>query len=150
MDEKITIIEGPPPTFEAIPDLWVHGLAEGIAQNDIVITNLRTFNGPSLVERCHRAWRNLRNINLEYRSYEGLPVEVPIVAARNLKTEEGDMLMLWLRLKDDGVGIEIGYEDDFEDGIDDDDLDEILNAGEDFDEDFDEDDLGEGDFDEIA
>jgi hypothetical protein len=79
---------------------------------------------------------------------------VPIVAARNLKTEEGDMLMLWLRLKDDGVGIEIGYEDDFEDGIDVEDLDEILNDGEDFgegfDEDFDEDDLGEDDFDEIA
>jgi hypothetical protein len=29
MEEKITIIEGPPPTFEMIPDLWVHGLSEG-------------------------------------------------------------------------------------------------------------------------
>jgi hypothetical protein len=41
-----------------------------------------------------------------------------------MKTEEGDMLMLWLRLTDDGVGLEIGYEDDFDDDFDDD-LDEI-------------------------
>ncbi len=141
MDEKITIVEGPPPTFEAIPDLWVHGLAEGMTQTDIVVTHLRTFNGPSLVERCHRVWRNLKNINLEYRTFEGLPAEVPIVAARNLKTEEGDMLMLWLRLKDDGVGIEIGYEDDFENDFDEDDFDE---------DSLDEDDLDEGDFDEIT
>jgi len=146
MDDKITIIEGPPPTFEAIPDLWVHGLTEGMTQTDIVVTHLRTFNGPSLVERCHRAWRNLRNINLEYRSFDGLPAEVPIVAARNLTTEEGDMLMLWLRLKDDGVGIEIGYEDDFEDDFDEDGF-----IDDDFiEDDFDEDDFDEDDFDEIA
>ena len=124
MDEKITIIEGPPPAFEAIPDLWVHGLTDGMTQTDIVVTHLRTYNGPTLVERCHRAWRNQKNITLEYRTLEGLPAEVPIVAARNMKTEEGDMLMLWLRLTDDGVGLEIGYEDDFDDDFDDD-LDEI-------------------------
>ena len=38
MDEKITIIEGPTPTFEAIPDLWVHGLTEGMTQTDMVVT----------------------------------------------------------------------------------------------------------------
>jgi hypothetical protein len=115
MEEKITIIEGPTPTFEPIPDLWVHGLTEGMTQNDIVVTHLRTFNGPSLVERCHRAWRNLQNINLEYRNQEGLNEEVPIVAARTVKTEDGDMLMLWLRLADNAVELEIGYEDDLDD-----------------------------------
>ena len=115
MEEKITIIEGPTPTFEPIPDLWVHGLTEGMTQNDIVVTHLRTFNGPSLVERCHRAWRNLQNINLEYRNQEGLNEEVPIVAARTVKTEDGDMLMLWLRLADNAVELEIGYEDDIND-----------------------------------
>ena len=115
MEEKITIIEGPTPTFEPIPDLWVHGLTEGMTQNDIVVTHLRTFNGPSLVERCHRAWRNLQNINLEYRNQEGLNEEIPIVAARTVKTEDGDMLMLWLRLADNAVELEIGYEDDFND-----------------------------------
>jgi hypothetical protein len=119
MDDKITIIEGPPPSFEAIPDLWVHGLSEGMTQTDMVVTHLRTFNGPTLVERCHQAWRNLKNINLEYRTPEGLQAEVPIVAARNVKTEEGDMLMLWLRLADNAVELEIGYEDDFGDEDDD-------------------------------
>lgn len=118
MEEKITIIEGPTPTFEAIPDLWVHGLTEGMTQTDIVVTHLRTFNGPSLVERCHRAWRNLQNINLEYRTSDGLETEVPIVAARSMKTEEGDMLMLWLRLTDNAIELEIGYDDDFSDDDD--------------------------------
>jgi hypothetical protein len=125
MDEKITIIEGPPPTFEAIPDLWVHGLTEGITQADMVMTHLRTFNGPSLVERCHRAWRNQKNITLEYRTPEGLEAEVPIVAARNLKTEDGDMLMLWLRFTDNAVELEIGYDDDSGDEEEDWDSDEL-------------------------
>lgn len=125
MDEKITIIEGPPPSFEAIPDLWVHGLTEGMTQTDIVVTHLRTFDGPSLVDRCHRAWQNLKNINLEYRTFEGLQAEVPIVAARNVKTDEGDMLMLWLRLTDDAIELEIGYDDTFDDEDDDWDIDEM-------------------------
>jgi hypothetical protein len=125
MDEKITIIEGPPPTFEAIPDLWVHGLTEGLTQTDMVITHLRTFNGPSLVERCNRAWREMKNINLEYRTMEGFQSEVPIVAARTVKTDEGDMLMLWLRFTDSAVELEIGYDDDFGDDEDDWDLGDI-------------------------
>ncbi len=122
MDEKITIIEGPPPTFEVIPDLWVHGLTEGMTQTDMVVTHLRTFNGPALLERCHRAWRNQKAIHLEYRTFEGLQEEVPIVAARNIATEEGDMLMLWLRFTDNAVELEIGYDDADEDDLD---LDEL-------------------------
>jgi hypothetical protein len=102
----------------------VHGLTEGMTQTDIVVTHLRTFNGPSLVERCHRAWRNLQNINLEYRTSDGLETEVPIVAARSVKTDEGDMLMLWLRLTDNAIELEIGYDDDFNDDEDDWDLDQ--------------------------
>lgn len=123
MEEKITIIEGPPPTFEQIPELWVHGLSEGAIQSEMVMTRLRTFNGPSLVERCHKAWRNQRGIQLEYRTPDGLNAEAPIVAARNMETDEGDMLLLWLRLPDDSIELEIGYGDDFDD--DDWDIDEI-------------------------
>jgi len=115
MDDKITIIEGPPPTFEDIPELWVHGLSEGAIQSDMVMTRLRTFNGSALVERCHRAWRNHKDIQLEFRTPEGLQAEVPIVAARNLTTDEGDMLLLWLRLPDDSVELEIGYDDELGD-----------------------------------
>jgi hypothetical protein len=120
MDEKITIIEGPTPTFETIPDLWVHGLAEGTTQANMVVTHLRTFNGPDLIERCYRAWKNQKGINLEYKTHEGFQAEVPIVAARNLNTEDGDMLMLWLRFSNDQVEIEIGYSDDTESDEDDD------------------------------
>ncbi len=123
MEEKITIIEGPPPTFEQIPELWVHGLSEGAMQSEMVMTRLRTFNGPSLVERCYRAWNNQRNIQLEYRTSDGLNAEAPIIAARNMETDEGDMLLLWLRLPDDSVELEIGYGDDFDDDDFDDDWD---------------------------
>jgi hypothetical protein len=80
----------------------------------MVFTRLRTFNGPALVERCHRAWRDQRNIQLEYRTMEGLPAEVPIVAARHTTTEEGGMLLLWLRLTDNEVELEINYDDDYD------------------------------------
>jgi hypothetical protein len=122
-EENITIIEGPTPTFEQIPELWVHGLSEGAMQTVMVMTRLRTFNGPSLVERCSRAWCNHRDIQLEYRTPDGLNAEAPIVAARNMETDEGDVLLLWLRLPDDSVELEIGYGDDFSDDIDDDDWD---------------------------
>ena len=115
MDDKITIIEGPPPTFESIPELWVHGLSEGTMQSEMVMTRLRTFNGASLVERCHRAWSNQKEIQLEYRTPDGLEEEVPIVAARNMETDEGDVLLLWLRLPDDSIELEIGYDSDFDD-----------------------------------
>jgi hypothetical protein len=118
-EEKITIIEGPSPTFEQIPELWVHGLSEGAMQSEMVMTRLRTFNGPSLVERCKRAWRNQRDIQLEYRTPDGLNAEISIIAARNMETDEGDMLLLWLRRPDDSVELEIGYGDGFEDDEDD-------------------------------
>jgi hypothetical protein len=123
MDEKITIIEGPPPTFEAVNDGWVTGLLESPSLADIAITRLRTFNGPALVERCHRAWRSQNNIHLEYRSPEGLERRSPIVAARALDVDDGQILLLWVRIENDEVELELGYDDDdSDDEIDDDDF----------------------------
>lgn len=120
MEDKITIIEGPPPTFEAITDGWALGLGEGPSLADIAVTRLRTFNGPSLVERCYRAWHNKQTINLEYRSSDGLQNQAPIVAARYVEMEEGQLLLLWVRLVDDQVELELGYEDDSDEESDDD------------------------------
>jgi hypothetical protein len=120
MDDKITIIEGPPPTFEAVNDGWVLGLNEGPNLSDIVITRLRTFNGPSLVERCYRAWHNHKPIFLEFREEDGLENQAPIVAARTLESDEGQMLILWIRLDNEEVELEFGYDDDFDDDIEDD------------------------------
>jgi hypothetical protein len=120
MEDKITIIEGPPPTFESVTDGWVLGLNESPNLGEIAVTRLRTFNGPALVERCHRAWRNQQLINLEFRSEDGLQQQAPIVAARFVETEEGHLLILWVRLTDEEVELELGYEDDTGDSEEDD------------------------------
>lgn len=115
MENKITIIEGPPPVFESINDGWALGLNESPNLASIAMTRLRTFNGPALVERCHRAWRNQQLIQLEYRSPEGLIDYAPIVAARYMDTTDGYLLLLWVRIPDDEVELELGYDDGEED-----------------------------------
>jgi hypothetical protein len=123
MDEKITIIEGPPPTFELVEEGWSTGVAEGPTLGGVALTHLRTFNGSELVERCYRAWKKQEAIFLEYRDEDGGNKEAPIVAARTTHTHEGDMLMLWVRLPDDEIELAIDYDE--EDGED--------SEGEDFD-----------------
>ena len=116
MEDKITIIEGPPPTFEAVPDGWVLGLNEGPSVADMVMTKLRTFTGSALVERCYKAWRSQQPIYLEFRTSEGLTRQVPIVAARNLAVNEGHLLLLWLRLTDEDIELEPDQDEDRGDG----------------------------------
>ena len=70
--------------------------------------------------RGYRAWRNKQTINLEYRTSDGLQNQAPIVAARYVEMEEGQLLLLWVRLVDDQVELELGYEDDSDEESDDD------------------------------
>lgn len=121
MDEKITIIEGPPPVFEAIEDGWALGLNESPYLYDLALTRLRTFNGPALVERCHRAWNNQTTINLHYRNDMGMEETAPIMAARAIETNEGHVLLLWCRRKPEDLEEELDLGDDIEDDEDDDD-----------------------------
>lgn len=114
MEDKITIIEGPPPTFELASEGWVSGLNEGPAQSAMVMTRLRTFNGAALVERCYNAWRKNKTIRLEYRLPDGLQQETPIVAARSLEVDEGQVLILWLRIPAEDAELEIGFDDNDE------------------------------------
>jgi len=120
MDEKITIIEGPPPTFEAVADGWVLGLNETPAPFNIALTRLRTYKGQELIERCHRAWRHENSIHLEYRNLDGLESHAPILAARTSELEEGQMLFLWVRLDIEETELE-PYFDDYDEGDDSDD-----------------------------
>lgn len=122
MDDKITIIEGPPPTFETVGDGWVLGLNEGPSLYQIALTRLRTFNGPALIERCNKAWRRQNTINLEYRSLDGLESYAPILAARAMQLEEGQMLLLWVRQEVDAADLEDPDDDSFDDLDDDPDL----------------------------
>ena len=121
MDDKITIIEGPTPIFEPVQDGWAMSLNEGPNHAITALTRLRTFNGPALVERCYQAWDNQLPIHLHYRNDIGLEQTAPILAARNVESEDGHMLLLWIYLDSEKVGFEIdvgdddGFEDDFDD-----------------------------------
>ena len=112
MDEKITIIEGPPPIFEQVNDGWAMGLNESPHILVPALTRLRTFNGNELVERCHRAWNKKEHIHLHYRNDMGLEQTAPILAARNLETSDGHVLLLWVCLDRDHVEYEFDDGDD--------------------------------------
>jgi hypothetical protein len=107
MDDKITIIEGPTPTFELVADGWAMGLNETPNLAGIAITRLRTFNGPALVERCYRTWSDGQTMFLEFRNPDGLQQKAPIVAARTVSVDDGQLLLLWVRLNAADVEIEI-------------------------------------------
>jgi hypothetical protein len=111
VDDKITIIEGPPPVFEPIQEGWVLGLNESPGLYDLTLTRLRTFNGPALVERCYHTWHAGGSMFLEYRDMLGLEKRSPILAARSSKTRDGQVLLLWVRreleeteIKEDSTG----------------------------------------------
>lgn len=112
MEEKITIIEGPPPVFEHVNDGWAMGLNESPSLSVPALTRLRTFNGPALVERCYNAWHNKNSIHLHYRNEMGLEQSTPILAARNVDTEDGNVLLLWVYLDSEGVEYEVDSGDD--------------------------------------
>jgi hypothetical protein len=134
MDDKITIIEGPPPVFESVQDGWALGLNEGRFFYDMALTRLRSFNGASLVERCHRAWRNNSTINLEYRNELGLEENAPILAARSVSSNEGDVILLWVRREpEDELDLDDDddNDDDDNDGYDDDSPDDNFNLSSD-------------------
>jgi len=124
MDDKITIIEGPSPTFEAVGDGWALALNESPLLYNIALTRLRTFNGPALIERCHKAWRSQNTMNLVFKDMDGLESYAPIVAARALDTHDGQMLLLWVRLDYDEDEVEVDDSelddsgDDFFDDLD--------------------------------
>lgn len=110
--EKITIIEGPPPTFEAVTDDWPLGVAEGPSPAVVAVCRMRTFNGPELVDRCSRAWRDGLPIHLEFRDLNGLTQQMQIIAARWSEVDEGDMLTLWVRAAADDLGVELFFDED--------------------------------------
>jgi hypothetical protein len=120
MDDKITIIEGPPPIFEQVQDGWALSLNEGPSLSVTALTRLRTFNGPALVERCYRAWHKNSTIHLHYKNDMGLEQTAPILAARNVETDDGQVLLLWVYLDSEKVEYELdsGDDDSYEDDWD--------------------------------
>ncbi len=125
-EDKITIIEGPPPVFEPIEDGWALGLTESPFLFDTNLTQVRTSNGAELVERCHRMWKENGVIQLHFRNDMGVEQKVPIVAARSIETDEGQILLLWTR-HIPGSFDEFEIEDDDFDDYQDDDLDDDID-----------------------
>lgn len=104
--QKITIIEGPPPVFEPTGEAWPASLGECDRPFRTVLTRLRTFNGPALVERCYRAWKNFEPVVLEFKTTDGRITQAPIQAARYIPSPEGHLLVLWVRLNPEEVETE--------------------------------------------
>ncbi|MDY6872668.1 MAG: hypothetical protein SVR81_01700 [Chloroflexota bacterium] len=122
MDNKITIIEGPTPNFDSVEtDLvigmngWTGGLSEGPYLYDTARTVVRTLNGKALLERCHNAWAHQATMFLEYRDPIGMTKEIPIVAARTVESEHGEILVLWVRRDPEEIedeGFDLNLDDD--------------------------------------
>ena len=116
-EEKITIIEGPPPAFEEVNDGWALGLTDSPNLGGIAVTRLRTFNGPALVERCYRRWKSRLPIHLHYRNDIGMEQQAPIIAVRAMDSPDGNLLLLWLNL--DGEKVEYEFDTSDDDDLDD-------------------------------
>jgi hypothetical protein len=97
MENKITIIEGPTPVFEDVSDGWALGLNESPLLYDTIFTQVRTLNGPALVERCHKAWKSNSSIYLHFKDRMGVEEKAPIIAVRCVDADEGQVLLLWVR-----------------------------------------------------
>ena len=97
MNNKITIIEGPPPTFEKINSDWASSLEDTSGQFEVLSTNLRTMNGNGLIERCYQTWNEQETMFLHFKDEIGLEQKLPIVAAQNMNTDEGQKIVLWVR-----------------------------------------------------
>lgn len=115
LDQKITIIEGPPPVFELVQDVWANTIIDSPIGANVAVTKLRTFNGSSLVERCYNTWSEKETMNLEFKDTSGLIMEVPIIAARTIDGDDGELLLLWVRLPHEEIEFDIHsnhYDDD--------------------------------------
>ena len=144
MDErKITIIEGPPPTFEFAQEDWAYGMVEGPSIPRIAVTEVRALNGPSLIERCYRAWKAGEPIHLEFRNSFGEIQRLPIVAAGYERRDGGDVLQLWVAIGTPEIEVTYEFADEDEDWDDNED-DEFDGLGF-FSEDFDDEEEGEDD-----
>jgi hypothetical protein len=94
----ITIVEGPPPDFHDVPHEWAYGVLAGLENTDVAMCEMRTFDGPKLIQRCQEAWREGRPARLDFPTGEGSRGELDILAVRWEEVEEGHKLQLWVRI----------------------------------------------------
>lgn len=96
--ELITVVEGPTPEFRESPYLWISSVYEGPEDAEVVMCELRTYGGESIVERCQNAWREGRPVRLDFPDKLRLRRQLDVVAMRLTTLEEGPLLQLWVRV----------------------------------------------------
>lgn len=94
----ITIVEGPTPEFQEVNNHWAGSVLEGTEESEVALVEMRTFNGPKLVQRCQDAWAKGREARLDFPTEDGGRGELDIVAVRWEEVAEGHKLYLWVRL----------------------------------------------------
>lgn len=94
----ITIVEGPPPDFRDVVNGWPLSVLESLSNDDVAMCEMRTFNGPKLVDRCQTAWREGRPARLDFPTGDGARGELDILAVRWEAVEEGHKLYLWVKV----------------------------------------------------
>lgn len=97
----ITIVEGPPPEFQPVAHLWANSVLEGPTGKEVALAEMRTFDGPKLVQRCTDAWAEGRSARLDFPLGDGERAELDIIATRWEAVSEGHKLYLWVCLDDD-------------------------------------------------
>ena len=97
----ITIVEGPPPEFQPVPDGWSQEVIEGLDWKPVALVEMRAFDGPKLVKRCTDAWAEGRPARLDCPLDDGQRAELDIIAVRWKAVPEGHKLYLWVRLEAD-------------------------------------------------
>jgi len=121
--ELISIIEGPTPEFQPTMQRWLQSIHESPMDRGTAMCQLRTANGPDIMERCQNAWREHRSVKLDFPDEMRMRQQVSVVAMRLDETDDGQVLFLWVSLplemmftiedEDDDE-----FEDDDEDGLD--------------------------------
>ena len=101
--ETITIIEGPPPEFMLAQDMWSTSIWEGQLPRTMGVCQMRTFNAGGLMERCTRAWREGRSVQLDFPQVDGLRQQVEVLAAKPGHVEDGDLIYLWVAVPRDAA-----------------------------------------------
>ncbi len=95
--EMITILEGPTPDFRPVEAYWPISVSEGPKPLGIAFCELRTFNGPQMLQRCRTAWEEGRPVLLDFPDRMGMRHQVTVIAARYEIVPEGHKLLLWVQ-----------------------------------------------------
>ena len=104
----ITIVEGPPPEFQEVINHWGGSVLESPIESQVALVEMRTFDGPKLVQRCQDAWANKRDARLDFPTEDGDRGELDIIAVRWEEVSEGHKLYLWVRING-----ELEFDEDF-------------------------------------